>query len=673
MEIQVFISTEQNVREYLLHSQETLQTIKSLVSEHLHLPCSFFNFRSQLNSVPILINETFPLSFYFEAGPAYISVSIINESRAKGYSELMNSISKHDSDHFLEVYTKENFSEFPVLPNFWTFAHLAASTGAADILDEVLKLSPNIINKETSDKWTPLMLSAAHGQLECCKKLIKHTDLQIDYCNYRGTALHCAVINGHKSCVEFLLFSNASVIAEDFKGKRPIELTTDQEILELIAKFQGFLEIAKYTQEEKPLFAGEVFLYGSGFFVDTSVFLYVNLDKGLLEEYINKSCLLNKEIPKVYFSLRFIEEVRPRFRNSWNIKGNYYFMINAEFQQIYYCKSEEVRDEWVDKIKSAIEYCKVNKIGPKPQKTMKKDVFTVIDQPASVPTLEMWQKNLCLEDFERLSELGSGSFASVYKVVEKSSGIILAMKCLSKKFLEKKKMLSYAQSEIEIMKELDHPFILKLYYSITNEFCIYLILEYCEQGDLESIMEKKGISEVQSKFYLAEILLALEYLHSKGVIYRDLKPANVLIDSQGHVRLADFGLAKAIGETEQSVSTMVGSPAYISPEILARENISKAADLYAFGIVMHQLLTGELPFAQIDMDKIFMLIRNSRFTFSNKLKKEAKELIRLLLNRKAERRPKFRDIKKHNYFADVNWELLKAKRYLPPGIEDEGI
>ena len=230
MEMQVFISTEQNVREYFLHSQDTLQTIKPLISEQLHLPCIFFNFRSQLNSVPILINESFPLSFYFEESPAHISVSIINKSRAKGYSELLDSINKNDSGNFLEIYTKENFSEFQILPNSWTFAHLAASTGAADILDEVLNLSPNIINQETSDKWTPLMLSAAHGQLECCKRLIKHADLKIDYCNYRGTSLHCAVINGHKSCVEFLLFSNASVVAEDFKGKRPIELTTDQEI-----------------------------------------------------------------------------------------------------------------------------------------------------------------------------------------------------------------------------------------------------------------------------------------------------------------------------------------------------------------------------------------------------------------------------------------------------------
>jgi serine/threonine protein kinase len=216
------------------------------------------------------------------------------------------------------------------------------------------------------------------------------------------------------------------------------------------------------------------------------------------------------------------------------------------------------------------------------------------------------------------------------------------------------------------MKDLTHPFILKLVHSIETPMCIYLILEFCEKGDLETFMENNQISELKAKFMLAEIVLALEYLHSKNVIYRDLKPANILLDSYGHVRLADFGLAKEINEQELSVSTIVGSPAYISPEILARENITKATDKYALGIVMHQLLTNELPFAHLDMDRIFSLIRKGQLKFSGELGRDARDLVVSLTNRKAQKRPSYEEIKKHVFFKGIDWQVMMQKRYLPP-------
>ena len=601
--------------------------------------------------------------------PSNIKITIQDFPKLKAFNQLKQSIMDNSLELLSAIDKSLSLTEIVNLPAFandWTCLHFACSVNSTEVLDEVLKFSHEIINQETSDSWTPLMLAAAHGNLQSCKKILKLPSTQINFCNKRGSALHIAVMRDQKSIVELLLLSKASLSTEDEKGKRPIELTENQEILELIAKFQGNLEICKYAQEAKPTFVGEVFLYNSGIFVDSSCFLNINLEKGVLEEFCDKISLLSKVETKIFIYLVDIEEVKPRFRNSWNLKGNFYFQIMTEyFQPVYYVKCQEVRDEWIEKIKESIEYCRAHHIGLNRKSLASSHLFKVLEGAKervsySVPAY------LDVDAFDRMSELGSGSFASVYKVQNIATGQLFAMKCLSKKFLEKKRMLSYAISEIGIMKELDHPFILKLVHSIDTAMCIYLILEYCEQGDLEGFMEKKKLSENLSKFYLAQIVLALEYLHSKNVIYRDLKPANILIDRDGNLRLADFGLAKEINESEMSVSTIVGSPAYISPEILAREHITKATDKYALGIVMHQLLTNDLPFAQLEMDKIFSHIRKGQFKFSDKLARDAKELIKALTSRNPQKRPSYEQIKKHQFFKGIDWEIMLEKRYEPP-------
>ena len=295
--------------------------------------------------------------------------------------------------------------------------------------------------------------------------------------------------------------------------------------------------------------------------------------------------------------------------------------------------------------------------------------FRIVDQTAENPeNIEETEEieEVTLDSFERLSEIGSGSFGTVYKVVKKDTRATFAMKCLSKFFLKKKKMLSYAISESKIMRELNHPFILRLFYSFQTSSSLYLVMEYCEKGDLENLLEKGRISELEAKFYAAEILLGLEYLHSLGIIYRDLKPANILLDSLGHIKIADFGLAKNFNENEDSVSTVVGSPAYISPEIITHEKITNAADLYSFGILLHELLTSTLPFAELQIDKLFSSIRNGKLKISDTLGKDAKDLIKKLVCRKPEKRPKYEDIKKHLFFKGIDWEFLANKRYQPP-------
>ena len=155
---------------------------------------------------------------------------------------------------------------------------------------------------------------------------------------------------------------------------------------------------------------------------------------------------------------------------------------------------------------------------------------------------------------------------------KKDDGKIYAMKSLLKQTLFLRKKLRYAVTEANILKKINHQFILHLHYSFQTPRYLYLIVDYCEGGDLlYQLLIKRTFSERQAKFYIAELILAIEHLHMNDIFYRDLKPENILIDREGHIKLADFGLSKEnVGENDIAPS-FCGSPAYLAPEMLKRQ------------------------------------------------------------------------------------------------------
>ena len=158
----------------------------------------------------------------------------------------------------------------------------------------------------------------------------------------------------------------------------------------------------------------------------------------------------------------------------------------------------------------------------------------------------------------------------------------MAMKVLNKTFLVKNNHLKYAISEANILKRSSHPFVLKMHYSFQTPQNLYMILDLCTGGDLSYHLGKAEIfEENESRFFIAEVALAIEYLHSLGVIYRDLKPENILIGADGHIKLADFGLAKeGMTKGNSKARSFCGSPAYLPPEMLAETGVGKPADIY---------------------------------------------------------------------------------------------
>ena len=198
--------------------------------------------------------------------------------------------------------------------------------------------------------------------------------------------------------------------------------------------------------------------------------------------------------------------------------------------------------------------------------------------------LDDGMNGITFKSFEIEELLGQGTFGKVFKVHLKQSKkkTPMAMKVLNKAFLVKNNHLKYAITEANVLKRSDHPFILKMHYSFQTPANLYMILDYCDTGDLAYHLGIREVfEEFEAKFFMAEILLAIEYIHSLNVIYRDLKPENILVCSDGHIKLADFGLAKeGIKGDRAKAKSFCGSPAYLPPEMLTDAGVGKPADIY---------------------------------------------------------------------------------------------
>ena len=265
--------------------------------------------------------------------------------------------------------------------------------------------------------------------------------------------------------------------------------------------------------------------------------------------------------------------------------------------------------------------------------------------------------------FEILELIGEGSFGKVYKVKQKNTNNIYAMKVLNKSYLIKKKLLRYAITECNVLKQSDCPFIIKLHYSFQTPENLYMILDYCPIGDLSYQILLNLFEEDEAKYYIAELILAIEYLHNKDIIYRDLKPENILIDHDGHFKLADFGLAKENVTNDIPNKTFCGSLQYLSPEMLSKVGATKSSDIYGIGAILFEMISGEPPQFNQEEDLLYKKISEKEF-FSEDLK----DLLIKMLEKDPKKRIKIPEIKKHRFFANVDWGLIMEKK-IPPPVE----
>ncbi|XP_010549040.1 PREDICTED: probable serine/threonine protein kinase IREH1 [Tarenaya hassleriana] len=305
-----------------------------------------------------------------------------------------------------------------------------------------------------------------------------------------------------------------------------------------------------------------------------------------------------------------------------------------------------------------------------------------------------------IDDFEIIKPISRGAFGRVFLAKKRTTGDLFAIKVLKKADMIRKNAVESILAERDILINVRNPFVVRFFYSFTCRENLYLVMEYLNGGDLYSLLRNLGcLDEDVARVYMAEVVLALEYLHSEGVVHRDLKPDNLLIAHDGHIKLTDFGLSKVglinntydlsgpavsgtslLGEEEPELPTSehqlerrkkrsaVGTPDYLAPEILLGTGHGATADWWSVGIILFELIVGIPPFNAEHPQQIFDNILNRKIPWPRvpeEMSHETQDLIDRLLTEDPHQRLGARgatEVKQHIFFKDINWDTLARQK-----------
>ena len=273
-----------------------------------------------------------------------------------------------------------------------------------------------------------------------------------------------------------------------------------------------------------------------------------------------------------------------------------------------------------------------------------------------------------LKDLDNVKELGSGNFGSVNLVRNKKNKFLYAIKALNLEQIKIESLEECVEVERDVLLKIDHPFIMKMVKYLKNDSYIFFINEYIKGKELWEVIRDIGLlNKEQTQYYGASILLAIDYLHKQKIIYRDIKPENVMVSVKGYIKIIDFGTVK---EIQDRTSTIIGTSHYMAPEITKGEGYSFQVDIWSIAICMYEFFCGKLPFGE-DYDDpmdIYRAVSQEELTFPSFVKDEKfMQLMNKMLRKSPTNRLwKFKQIKEDPYFKDFDWNKLISLSYPPP-------
>ncbi len=327
----------------------------------------------------------------------------------------------------------------------------------------------------------------------------------------------------------------------------------------------------------------------------------------------------------------------------------------------------------------------ISAVQSRPDVIKKSESRSALSQPFSPLRLTRSKlpAKLLIEDFTLLKCIGKGNFGKVMLAAHKDDPFTyFAIKMLKKYSIVENEEFASVQAEKKILKLAStegFPFLTQAHAFFQDDNRIYFVMEFVEGGDLMFHIQNRQFTVADCKFYLAELVLALEFLHEKGVMYRDLKLDNVLLSRDGHVKLADYGLSRCDLPADGLTRTFCGTPEFMAPEMLLDQPYGFAIDFWAFGVLLYQVLENRSPFYGNSEREIFQATLKGKFDFLPSTDKHARSLITKLLTAKvADRIGSWSTVKNHSFFTGVDWEALKQLKVAAPftpeltGPEDTG-
>uniref|UniRef100_A0A4W6FLP7 protein kinase C n=1 Tax=Lates calcarifer TaxID=8187 RepID=A0A4W6FLP7_LATCA len=287
---------------------------------------------------------------------------------------------------------------------------------------------------------------------------------------------------------------------------------------------------------------------------------------------------------------------------------------------------------------------------------------------------------LSLQDFRLIAVLGRGHFGKVLLSEYKKTGTMYAIKALKKGDIiarDEVESLMCEKRIFEIVNMSHHPFLVNLFACFQTPEHVCFVMEYTAGGDLMMHIHTDVFTEPRAVFYAACVVLGLQFLHDHKIVYRDLKLDNLLLDTDGYVKIADFGLCKEGMGFGDRTSTFCGTPEFLAPEVLTDTSYTRAVDWWGLGVLIYEMLVGESPFPGDDEEEVFDSIVNDEVRYPRFLSTEAIGIMRRLLRRNPERRlgsgeKDAEEVKKQPFFRNVDWEALLQRKVPPPFVPSIG-
>jgi Protein kinase domain/Ankyrin repeats (3 copies) len=588
-----------------------MQSIEEEEEEYSRRDDSFFGKfdpRSALESVAESSIDSIDKSTYSTTKTASC---LIDKSGLSPESEEFKSLKRKMNTMLWEAVERNDIEEIKKLIDVNRNGNLCADTN-----------SPGLNN------WSSLHMAAAYGLKEACEVLIyngKETNIN-SRTSMNRTPLHLATIHNHINVVKLLIHEGAIIDLVDNDVNTPLHYASTQgysEMVDWLLKKNPKLDI-KNHRERTP---ADIALNYETF----SVF----------SEHCNR---LKIEIPVTGYSRSIVHHT---------------LMHNSREDQINKLLNKAMK-------KPNLVDLKLFSDRPKPQISKQNKKFNnfskIILPPSKVGPY----------DFRGLLQIGKGSFGEVYLVEKMDTLEQYALKVLRKEKVLGNNLVRYAFTERNILMSISHPFIVKLNFAFQTPEKLVMVMDFCPNGDLGTqLAREKHFSEEKAKFYLIEVLLALQELHRHGIIFRDLKPENVVLDRDGHARLTDFGLSKeGIGDG-QLAKSFCGSVAYLAPEMLRKSGHSRSVDWYLLGVLLYEMLVGAPPYYSSNREQLFNNIQRGKLKIPSTISGEAKNLIKNLLQRDPGKRlgaskRDAEDVKIDSFFKGVDWNAYLSKMVKPP-------